>query len=60
MIRSLLHACTPAKLGKQTSAVLFGSARLTTLTRQHIGIRESPEIVDFRSGRKSIDRNKDS
>ena len=49
-----------AKLTKQTSPVLFCSARLAILTGQRIGIRESPETMGSRPGGKSIYRDKDS
>ena len=40
--------------------VLFCSARLAIFTGQHIGIRESPEIVGSCPGGKSINRHKHS
>jgi len=48
------------QLTKQASPVLFGSARLAILTGQHIGIRQSPEVVGGGPGGKSIDGDKNS
>ena len=51
---------TPDELTKQMTPVFFCSARLATLTSQHVGIRESPEIVGSRSRAESIHSNKNS
>ena len=57
MIRKFLQA---GQLAQQTSPALFCPARVSILTGQHIGIRESAEIVGSRPGGKSIYGDKNS
>ncbi|MBV8052575.1 MAG: hypothetical protein JOZ80_15400 [Acidobacteriaceae bacterium] len=60
MTRQFSRARKPGKLTQQAYPALFGSARVPSLTDQHIRIRESPQIVGIRPGGKSIYRDKES
>ena len=53
-------ACAPHKFIQQSTPVFFRSASLATLTRQHIRIRESAEIVGCCPRAESIYCDKNS